>query len=53
VAAFEFRAAHAGTNSLDDQASLQFCDGADDDDGPAQRPAGVDLFAEADELYGE
>jgi len=36
---------------LDDQATLQLSDGADDDDNrPAQRTAGVDLFAEGDEL---
>src|SRR5580658_3717733 len=44
-------AAHAGTNPLDDQVSLEFSDGADDnDDGAAQRAARVYLFAEADEL---
>jgi hypothetical protein len=51
VAAFEFRAAHAGANSLDDQAALEFGDGADDhNDGPSQWAAGVDLLSEADEL---
>ena len=48
---FQAGASHTGTYPLDDQAALQFCDTTDDDhDGPAQRPAGVDLLPEGDEL---
>ena len=48
---FELGPPHSCPHSLDDEAALQFGDGADDDDyRPAQRAAGVDLFAEADEL---
>ena len=44
-------AAHAGAYPLDDQVAFQFGDGADDhDDGAAQRAAGIDVLAEADEL---
>src|SRR5665213_3364439 len=51
LAPFELGAAHACPHALDDEAALQFSDGPDDDyNGPAQRSAGVDLFAEADEL---
>ena len=51
VATFELGPPHTGAHSFDDQAALQFSDGADDDhDRPTQRAAGVDLFAEADEL---
>ena len=51
VAAFELGAAHAGPDPLDDQVAFQLGDGADDDDdGAAQRAAGVDVLAEADEL---
>ena len=51
VTAFEPGAPHAGADPLDDQVAFQFGDGADDDhDGAAQRAAGVDLFAERDEL---
>ena len=51
VPAFEFRPPHAGTNSLDDQAALQLRDRTDDDHHcPAQRPTGIDLLLEADEL---
>ena len=47
-------APHAGSHPLDDQRSLQFRDGADDDhDGAAQWTAGIDLLAEADELDAE
>ena len=36
---------------FDDQVALKLSDGADDDhDGSAQRTAGVDLFAETNEL---
>src|ERR1035437_4344278 len=51
VPAFELGPPHAGAHPLDDKTALQFRDRADDDhDGPAQRTAGVDLLAEADEL---
>jgi hypothetical protein len=51
VRAFEAGAAHAGAHPLNDQAAFEFCDGGDDDDdGPAQRTGGVDIFPEADEL---
>ena len=52
--AFEPSAPHAGTDPFDDQASLEFRDGADDDhDGASQRAAGINLLPEADELYVE
>ena len=51
VASFEACAAHTGAYPLDDEVALEFGDRPDDDDhGAAQRAAGVDLFAEADEL---
>ena len=51
VPALQFGAAHPVPHPLDDQVALEFGDGSDDDDyRPAQRPAGVDLLAEADEL---
>jgi len=51
VPAFESGSPHACAHSLDDEVALKLSDGADDDhDGPAQRTAGVDLFAETDEL---
>ena len=51
VLAFELGAPHAGADSLDDQAALQFGDDGDDyHDGPAQRPAGIDIFPERDVL---
>ena len=54
VPAFEAGASHAGAHPLDDQVAFQFRDRSDDDhDGPAQRAAGVDLFAERDELDAE
>jgi hypothetical protein len=50
VLAFETGAPHAGAHPFDDEVALQLSDGADDNhDGPAQRAAGVDLFAETDE----
>ena len=50
-AAFEPGPAHAGPDPFDDQVAFEFRDGPDDDhDGAAQRAAGVDLFAETDEL---
>jgi hypothetical protein len=49
--AFELGPPHAGAHSFDDQTALQLRDRTDDDhDRPAQGPAGVDLFAEVDEL---
>ena len=49
--ALELGAAHAGAHTLNNQVAFQFGDGADDDDhGAAERPAGVDVLAEADEL---
>ena len=52
--AFEAGALHAGAHPLDDQIAFELCDRSDDhDDGAAQRTAGVDLLAEADELYAE
>ena len=51
VSAFEPRSAHAGTDSLDNEVAFELSDGSDDDyEGAAQRAAGVDLLAEADEL---
>jgi hypothetical protein len=51
VLAFKAGAPHAGSDTLDDQVALQLGDSADDNhDGSAQRPAGVDLLAETDEL---
>jgi hypothetical protein len=51
VPAFKASAPHAGAHPLDDQAAFEFGDGADDDDdGPAQRAAGVDVFPERDVL---
>src|ERR1017187_5078225 len=49
--AFELGPPHPGAHSLDDQAALQLGDSPDDDPTrPAQGPAGIDRFAEADEL---
>ena len=49
--AFQTCAAHAGANPFDDQAAFELGDSSDDDhDGPAQWAAGIDLFAETDEL---
>ena len=51
VLTFETSAPHAGAHPFDDQAAFEFGDGADDDDdGAAQRAAGVDVFPEADVL---
>jgi hypothetical protein len=51
VAAFKTGASHAGAYPLDDKVTFQFGNGADDDDdGPTQRTAGIDLLAERDEL---
>jgi len=51
VASFETGPPHAGADPLDNKVAFQLRDGADDDgEGTAQRAAGVDLLAEADEL---
>jgi hypothetical protein len=51
VLPFETSAPHAGADPLDDQAALEFGDGADDHDkSAAQRAAGVEIFPEADVL---
>ena len=51
VPAFEPCTAHAGADPLDDEVAFEFRDGSDDDHHrAAQRAAGVDLLAEADEL---
>ena len=51
VTAFEAGAPHSGADPLDDQVAFKLGDCADDDDdGAAQRAAGIDLFTEADEL---
>src|ERR1700756_5169085 len=51
VSTLELGAPHTGAHPLDDQVAFEFRDGADDDyDGSAQRPSGIELFAEADEL---
>ncbi len=48
---FQPGSAHAGLDPFDDQAALELRDGADDDDqSAAQRSAGIDVLAEADEL---
>ena len=51
VPAFEPSPAHAGPDPLDDEVALELGDGADDDHHrAAQRAAGVEVLAEADEL---
>ena len=51
VPAFELGPPHAGAHPFDDQAAFEFSDRPDDDHNrPAQGPAGIDLFAETDEL---
>ena len=48
---FETSTPHTGAHSLNDQASFELGDGADDhDDGPSQRTTGVDIFPETDIL---
>src|ERR1019366_5369466 len=45
-------AAHPCPHPFDDEVTLEFGDRSDDDDdGPPQRAAGVEVLAEADELY--
>ena len=52
--AFETSPSHSGPDAFDDQASLEFGDGSDDDDdGSSERTARVDALAEADELDAE
>ena len=54
VPAFQLGAAHAGAHAFDDKAAFQLCDASDDDDdGPTQRPSGIELLSETDELYIE
>ena len=54
VPAFEFRPTHTGSDAFDYQRSFQFGDRADDhDDGSAECSAGIEVFAEADELDAE
>ena len=51
VLTFEAGAPHAGADPLNDQATFEFGDGADDhNDGSAQRATCVDVFPEADVL---
>ena len=51
VPALEPGPAHAGFHPLDDQIAFELGDRGDDyHDSPAERPAGVDVFPEADEL---
>ena len=54
VPAFEFGAAHPGADTLDDEVAFELRDRADDhDDSSAECSAGVDIFAERDELDAE
>jgi len=54
TAAFQLGPPHAGPYSLDNKVAFQLGDGADDDDqGATQRPAGVDVLPERDELDPE
>ena len=49
VLTFEPCAPHAGAHPFNDQAALEFGDGADDhDESAAQRATGVDIFPERD-----
>ena len=51
VQAFHFCSPHAGPHAFDNKVAFEFGDGADDDDhGTAQRPAGVEILPEAEEL---
>ena len=51
VLTFEAGTRHAGTDPLDDEASLEFGDRADDyNDGAPQRTARVDILPERDVL---
>ena len=54
LAAFKFGATHAGPDPFDDQIPFEFGNSSDDDhDGAAERPAGVDVLPETDELNVE
>src|ERR1700731_3345623 len=47
VLTVETSAPHAGAHPFNDQAALEFGDGADNhDDGPAQRSGGIDVLPE-------
>src|SRR3954471_5649832 len=51
AAAFQACPAHTGAYALDDQRTLEFRNGTDDDhDGAAQRTSSIEVLAEADEL---
>jgi hypothetical protein len=52
VLTVETSAPHAGAHPFNDQAALEFGDGADNhDDGPAQRSGGIDVLPETDILH--
>jgi hypothetical protein len=52
--AFQSRPPHASANPLDNEATLEFGDGSDDDEnGATQWTAAVDALANRDELYAE
>jgi hypothetical protein len=52
--AFQFGAAHTSSYAFDNKVTFQLGDGADDDDdGAAQRAAGVDVLSERNELDAE
>jgi hypothetical protein len=52
--AFEPGPTHSCPDPLDDKVPFQFSDSPDDDDdGPAERAAGIEVLAEADELDTE
>ena len=52
--ALESGAPHTGPDPLDDQVPLQLRDGSDDNDnGPTQRTAGIEVLTEADKLDAE
>jgi hypothetical protein len=51
---FQFRSAHAGSNSLDDKTFFKLGNRTDNNDyRPAQWASRVDIFAQADELDAE
>jgi hypothetical protein len=51
---FEPGPAHTCSHPLDDEVPFEFSDSPDDDDdGPAERAAGIEVLAEADELDGQ
>jgi hypothetical protein len=54
VPSLESGPAHSCADPFDDQIPFQFGDGPDDDDhGPAERAAGIQVLPEADELDAE